>query len=255
MDNFDNNLNNDSAFYNNEIKTTEELKESSETPIKNEEREGGYFGYYLFIIFTSIIGFVFAFLATRFVIDEAANRGIIDLVEHKLSLPVVVSIVAVVIFAIIAVNFKKLLKKIFLSELFLYLYCGFLTTVVNIVTFKLFLNRFGNDASEGNLGWKVAEVIAFIVAVVFAFIADKIFVFKSHSFAPSKFFSELGMFLGARLLTEAINFTIMYVMIDKMNIAEFTTKLFAAVIVIIINYLLSKFIVFKKKKKIENESK
>ena len=255
MDSIDNNLNSENTLSSEEIKPTEEIKESSEAAVKKEEKEGGYFGYYLFIIFTSIVGFVFTFFATRFAIDEAAEREIVNLVDHKISLSVVISIVAVVIFVIIAVNFKKVLKNIFLSELFLYLYCGFLTTVVNIVSFKLLLDKFGDNASEGNLGWKLAEIIAFIIAVIFAFVADKIFVFKSHSFAPSKLFAELGMFFGARLFTEAINFAIMYVMIDKMNIAEFTTKLCAAVIVIIVNYLLSKFIVFKKRKKVENESK
>ena len=144
-------------------------------------------------------------------------------------------------------SFKKVLKKIFLSELFLYLYMGFLTTAVNIIFFEIIRKSLLINNPGSDLVWKVAEVLAFIISVIFAFVTNKLFVFRSYSLNPVKIFSEFGMFLGARLITEAINFAIMWFMIDKNNMDEFITKVCACVIVIVLNYIFSKFIIFKKK--------
>ena len=221
-----------------------------------EKSDGGYFGYYIFTILSAMIGLVIVFFLTRLLIDEAAENGTIDLVKMKNPLSAILAFLAAIVFVIIAVNFKKVLKKIFLSEIFLYLYIGFLTTSINIIAFKILLDTIGKGTTETSPNWKLAEILAFIIAFLFAFIADKLVVFKSYNLVPTKLFSEFGMFLGARLFTEAINFMIMYVLIDKMSVAEFTTKIIASVIIIVINYLLSKFVIFKKvqKKDINEQS-
>ena len=135
-----------------------------------------------------------------------------------------------------------------MSELFLYLYAGALTTAVNIISFELIRRTLSTTSVEGDAIWKVAEIFAFIIAVVFAFIINKLFVFKSYNINPIRFFSEFGMFLGARMVTEVINFIIMWVMIDKKNFDELITKIIASIVVIVLNYVFSKFIIFKKKR-------
>ena len=223
------------------------LNDETKNEGKKEKHHAGYFSYYLFVSISAFIGFVAVFFFTRFFIDDKKNIGVIDLVKLKPVLPIFTGVVAVIIFMIISISLKKILKKIFLSEVFLYLYVGFLTTVVNIISFKILLNNFKISAGD-SVDWKLAEISAFVIAVLFAFIADKIVVFKSFNILPTKLFSELGLFIGGRIFTEIVNITIMYIMIDRMHKEEFFTKLCASVVVIIFNYLISKFIIFKKKK-------
>lgn len=76
---------------------------------------------------------------------------------------------------------KTLIKKFVNKETIVYLIFGILTTVVNYFIFWIFNSRF-------KVPVLIANVIAFIVAVIFAFITNKIFVFESKSFAPAVLF-------------------------------------------------------------------
>ena len=136
----------------------------------------------------------------------------------------------------------------FFSEIILYIYVGVLTTLINIISWNFFFKLIGSFIVSESVAWKVAEVIAFIVAVVFAFFADKIFVFKSYNFMPGKLFAEMGIFFSARIITELINIGIMYFIIDYKKQEPLFGKIAASVVIIILNYLFSKFIIFKKKK-------
>lgn len=138
------------------------------------------------------------------------------------------------------------IKRFVKTEIFLYILVGFLTTVVNILVFKGLLKSF-NVSNETNLSWKLAEVIAFVIAVLFAFICNKIFVFHSSDFSISRIGKEISGFIAGRVITELINFGIMWYMIDKKNCDELFTKIIASIVVIVLNYVISKFIVFKKK--------
>lgn len=137
------------------------------------------------------------------------------------------------------------IKKFLKSELFLYLFIGFLTTVVNIAAFALLKKAF-NASSDSNANWKIAEVLAFIIAVIFAFITNKLLVFKSADMSLKVIGKEFSTFVTARIITELINFIIMWYMIDNKKCNEMFTKILASVVVIVLNYIFSKFIVFKK---------
>lgn len=137
------------------------------------------------------------------------------------------------------------IKKFMKSEIFRYILIGFLTTVVNILVFQLLLKAF-NVQNETKLSWKFAEVIAFIIAVLFAFICSKFYVFRSIDISLKLIGKEFVEFVSGRIVTELVNFGIMWYMIDKKNCNELLTKIIASFVVIVLNYLISKFIVFKK---------
>ena len=218
---------------------------------KKTIEEGGYFGYYIFVFISAIIGFITVFFVTRlYLLDFFKNKFDIDLVSHKSIVAVMASLIAVILFMFISLCFKKVLKMIFMSEVFLYIYIGFLTTMISIISFKLLNDNLNPSGEENSLGWIVAEVLAFIIAVTFSFFADKLIVFKSYSFIPTKLFGELGLFVSARLLTEGINIFVMYLIINVLKNEPMVGKITASVIVIVLNYLFSKFIIFKKKNKV-----
>lgn len=212
----------------------------------NVNKDDSYAGYYIFVLISSVIGFIALMALSKISIRVLAEKGVINLPISSTLVSVIISSVGVVLFISIALLLKSIFKKVFLSELFMYLYMGVLTTAVNIIAFQKFIQIFATNGTTEGVGWKIAEALAFIIAVLFAYITNKIFVFKSTSFAPSLLIRELAEFTGARLITELINFVIMWFMIDKKGLGEFFTKVVASVIVIILNYIFSKFIIFKK---------
>lgn len=207
-----------------------------------------YAGYNIFVFISAIIGFITVFFLTRLTIDWVKVKRGIDLTQNKLVISIAVAVVSVILFMFISLSFKKFLKKIYLSELFLYLYMGVLTTAVNIISYEVIRNILLKNNPDSGLVWKVAEIFAFVIAVIFAFVTNKIFVFKSFTIVPIKLFYEFSTFIGARIVTELINVFIMWLMIDKNHMDEFISKVVASVFVIISNYIFSKFLIFRKKK-------
>ena len=233
-------------------KISDVINESPRDNFASEEsgdkKEGGYFGYYIFVFISAIIGFILVFFTTRILVDETKKIGDINLVPHKMLIAVTVSLIAVIIFMFISMGLKRLLKKVFLSEAFLYVYIGFITTMISLISFDILNKNLNPTGTKDSLGWMVAEILAFVIAVTFAFFADKLVVFKSYSFIPTKIFAEFGLFISARLITEGINIIVMYVIINVMKQDAMLAKIISSVVVIVLNYLFSKFIIFKKKK-------
>ena len=239
--------------------TSEEVNKTyeSETP---SEKEGGYFGYYIFVAVSAIIGFVIVFFAMRIFLIKAVENGNEFIAANRSLISVFASLIAVILFMLISLVFKKILKKIFLSEIFLYLYIGFLTTAIHTIVFNLTNVKLSEAITVENLNWILAEAIGFTVSTLFAFFADKTIVFKSLNFMPIKVISEFAIFYSGRLASLGIKMVLMAViiMILKNHIAEaktceFYADLSTSVVAIILNYLLSKFIIFKKVKKIEEK--
>lgn len=131
------------------------------------------------------------------------------------------------------------MKKINYKEIFSYLFFGVLTTLVNIITYYIFKQYL-------NINYQVANIIAWIISVTFAFITNKIFVFISiNNF--KKTIKEMFSFYGFRLLSLGFDITIMFVAISVLNINDLVSKVISNIVVIIINYLFSKIFIFKKK--------
>ncbi|MDB8804741.1 GtrA family protein [Romboutsia sp. 1001216sp1] len=131
-----------------------------------------------------------------------------------------------------------ILKKY--RESIMYLVFGGLTVGVNIATY-IGLTRIIE------LNYMVANIIAWIVAVIFAYITNKFFVFESNNTELKFLIKEFTSFVSCRLLSGVMEMILMYVMIDTMGINDFITKIFTNILVIVLNYVLSKVIIFKKK--------
>ncbi len=127
-------------------------------------------------------------------------------------------------------------------EMIMYIICGVLTTVVNYVVYFL-MPRFG----ENGVDIILAQVVAWIAAVLFAFFTNKIFVFESPDFHVKVLFKELIPFVAARLISLGFDTLFVYVTVAVLGLNEPLFKLLSNIFVLIANYLASKFIIFKKK--------
>lgn len=135
---------------------------------------------------------------------------------------------------------KKLWQFMTTPEMLLYIAFGVMTTLINIGAFQLANGPFG-------WSWQAANIFAWVLAVIFAFFTNKLFVFRSKSFEPAVLLKEFTGFIGARLLSLGIDYLCMWLLIDVCGWNELLSKIADNIIVVIINYVLSKLIIFKKK--------
>ncbi len=138
---------------------------------------------------------------------------------------------------------KKLWRFMTTPEMVLYIVFGVLTTAVNVITYGLLRPVMPWDEHSNVL---VANAIAWVVSVAFAFITNKLFVFQSKSFAARVFWRELTTFVGARLLSFGVDELGMLLLVNVLTWNDWVAKIIMNVIVVIINYVLSKLIIFKK---------
>ena len=90
----------------------------------------------------------------------------------------------------------------------------------------------------------VSNVIAFLLSIIFAFITNKTYVFKSHSWQKDIVLKEGIAFVGTRVITFFVDMTLMIILIEII-INDFIAKCVVNAIVIVINYVISKWIIFK----------
>lgn len=122
------------------------------------------------------------------------------------------------------------------KSVLLYLLFGALTTLVSIGTFQLFL--FFADAMIANLP-------SWIAAVSFAYITNRTWVFTSKA-KGAGVFREICAFFGGRVFTLLLEEVILYVFITFLFLPPLPVKILAQIIVLILNYVISKLFVFKK---------
>ena len=126
-------------------------------------------------------------------------------------------------------------------DLLAYLFFGGLTTVVNYVVYLPCYNWWGISSS-------VSNVIAWVVAVAFAFLTNKPFVFKSHDWSAKTVWPELTKFVGCRIGSGVLETAFLFITVDTLSWNGNWMKLITSVLVVILNYFGSKFLVFVKKK-------
>ena len=136
---------------------------------------------------------------------------------------------------------NKLIEKFFTREVISYLIFGVLTTVVNFVFYWLFTEVFA-------VYYITSNVIAWVFAVVFAYITNKLFVFESKSWEPAIVFKEVISFGAARIISLLFESGSLALTVEIIGVPELIAKVIAAVFVVIINYVASKLFIFKKKK-------
>ena len=132
---------------------------------------------------------------------------------------------------------ESLLKK-YRSQL-IYLVFGVLTTVVNYIVYFP-LDRLLNTA------W-LSNSIAWVFAVLFAYVTNKPFVFESHDWSMKTVAPEFVKFVGTRIASLGVENLILLVTVDLLHWNRIGWKLFASVLVVILNYIGSKLLVFRKK--------
>lgn len=142
---------------------------------------------------------------------------------------------------------KKLLKKIWklykkYEEIINYLIVGGLTTVVSLGTYYFCVYTFLDPENAFQL--QLANIISWICCVTFAYFANRIFVFKSKRKDKLK---EAVSFYSSRIATLLMDMSIMFVFVTLIGFNDKIMKLVVQVVVTILNYVLSKLLVFKKK--------
>ena len=137
----------------------------------------------------------------------------------------------------------KTLKRLFLKyyDIISYLFFGGLTTVVNYLVYLPCYNWLHLSAT-------VSNVIAWAVAVIFAYLTNKPFVFKSYDWSMKTVLPEFGKFLGCRVGSGVMETAIIFLTVDCLQWNGNVMKLIVSVLVIILNYIASKLLVFTKKK-------
>ena len=97
-----------------------------------------------------------------------------------------------------------------------------------------------------NLSTTISNIIAWIIAVLFAYVTNKLYVFESNRKDAKKTFVEGIYFFGCRLLSLFFDIGIMYLLVNILSVNEVVSKVASNIFVIIINYFFSKMIIFKK---------
>ena len=132
---------------------------------------------------------------------------------------------------------KKLFEKY--KDVIPYLIFGVITTLINIAAYWVGSHILG-------MGTVPASVLAWFLAVLAAYLTNRKWVFHSDAQGSREILEEIAKFFGARLFTGVIDWVFMFVTVDLLGAEDVIMKFVANVIVVILNYVFSKWIIFKK---------
>ena len=124
------------------------------------------------------------------------------------------------------------------KEVLLYLFFGGLTTLVSILTFAFFTVALGIDVLWSN-------VLSWILAVSFAYVTNRTWVFASGADTRAGVVREIASFFGGRVATLLMEEALLYVFITRLGLPAMPVKIAAQAAVIAANYVISKLFVFK----------
>ena len=132
---------------------------------------------------------------------------------------------------------KKLMEMY--KEVISYLFFGVLATVANFVVYFACTSIF-------DLNYLVANALSWAAAVAFAYVTNRTWVFKSKVHGFSSIIREMSTFVGCRLLSGVMDMAIMFISVDMIGISDAVAKFITQVVVVILNYVFSKLIIFRK---------
>ena len=123
-------------------------------------------------------------------------------------------------------------------EIIDYIIFGGLTTLVNIVVFYIF---------DTLLGWPylIANAVAIVLSILFAYITNKRFVFKTNDMTAKENIMEFLKFIGFRLVSGLADMATMWLLVDLISLDTNIAKLLTQFIVVVLNYVFSKLFIFK----------
>ena len=123
----------------------------------------------------------------------------------------------------------------------LYLFFGVCTTLVNVIVY-------GICAHIAALSTTSSTILAWGAAVLFAYVTNRTWVFESHAHTVPAVLREMWSFLICRLATGGLDLAIMYLCVDWLSLPDIPIKLLSNLLVIILNYVASKLIIFSKRR-------
>lgn len=123
------------------------------------------------------------------------------------------------------------------KEVINYLIFGVLTTLVSVVSYRFF--------TLIGINYLISNLLSWIISVTFAYFTNRKYVFESKS---NNYLKELILFFSSRITSLLIEMALMFILVDLIKIDDFIAKILCQVVVIVINYILSKLVVFKKDK-------
>ena len=130
------------------------------------------------------------------------------------------------------------MKKVLNAEAFRYLFIGVCTTVVNLAVFTVLCRLVHMDVN-------LANFISIVTAILFAYVTNKLYVFRSHCASFGELAAECVKFCGARVATMAIEMGGVFLIYKMFGFDELIAKCCTQVFVVIGNYFISKFFVFR----------
>ena len=136
---------------------------------------------------------------------------------------------------------KNLIKKY--EEIIRYLIIGFLSTCVSLAIY--YFLTFTILDPNNPIKLQLANIISWIITIIFAYFTNRKYVFFKKEKPNFKEFFQFGL---SRVLTLIIDMILMYILVSKLKFNDKIIKLIVQVIVIILNYIFSKFLVFKRNK-------
>ncbi len=140
---------------------------------------------------------------------------------------------------------KRMIKNLYkkYEEIISYLFFGFLTTIVSFGTYLIFANLFFPEKTD--LDIQIANVLSWVCAVTFAYITNRIWVFKSKTKGNAQL-KEMFNFISARIASLLVDMVMMYILYSVIHMNDTVAKIIVQVVIVIMNYVLSKVIIFKK---------
>lgn len=136
-------------------------------------------------------------------------------------------------------DIKKIIEKY--RDVIPYLFFGVCTTIVNVVSYWCCAHLL-------SMGTMLSTVIAWCVAVLFAYVTNRKWVFHSEASGVAEIAKEIGSFFTCRLATGVVDWACMYIFVQLLNCNDVVIKVIANIVVIVLNYVASKLLIFKKKK-------
>ena len=133
---------------------------------------------------------------------------------------------------------KLLFNKLLNRETISYLIFGVITTGINIGIYRL--------CTAVHIVYWISTIIAWVIALIFAFVTNKIFVFESTNMQSGIVFKEAVSFVAARSVSGLCDLGFMIFAVEFIQMDDFIAKIITNVFVVVINYLFSKLVVFKK---------
>lgn len=126
------------------------------------------------------------------------------------------------------------------KDMILYIFFGLCTMIVNIITYWLSAKIFSSVV--------INTIVAWLIAVLFAYLTNRKFVFDSEAKTLYEIIAESMSFFSCRLMTGIFDVAVMWFFVDILNFNDVVIKTESNIIVILLNYAASKFVIFRKRR-------